>query len=140
MILLDTNVISEVMRPQPHPAVLAWLDDQVAETLYLSSITLAEVLFGIEAMPAGRRKNALAETFAGICAIFDQRMLVFDAEAARRYAGLAVKARAAGKGFPLPDGHIAAIAAAKGFQVASRDTAPFHAAGVSVIDPWGHAA
>jgi predicted nucleic acid-binding protein len=136
MILLDTNVVSEVMRPQPSPAVLDWLDEQVAETLYLSSITLAEVLFGIEAMPAGRRKNALADAFAGICAIFDQRILVFDAEAARRYAGLAVKARAAGKGFPMPDGYIAAIATAKGFQVASRGTAPFYAAGVSVINPW----
>ena len=136
MILLDTNVVSEVMKPQPSPAVLDWLDEQVAETLYLSSITLAEVLFGIEAMPAGRRKNALADAFAGICAIFDQRILVFDAEAARRYAGLAVKARAAGKGFPVPDGYIAAIATAKGFQVASRGTAPFYAAGVSVINPW----
>lgn len=136
MILLDTNVVSEVMKPKPSPAVLDWLDEQVAETLYLSSITLAEVLFGIEAMPAGRRKNALADAFAGICAIFDQRILVFDAEAARRYAGLAVKARAAGKGFPVPDGYIAAIATAKGFQVASRDTAPFYAAGVSVINPW----
>ena len=105
----------------------------------MSSITLAEVLFGIEAMPAGRRRNTLAETFAGICAIFDQRILVFDAEAAPRYAGLAVKART-GKGFPVPDGYIAAIAAAKGFQVASRDAAPFRTAGVSVIDPWEYAA
>lgn len=136
MILLDTNVISEVMRPQPHPAVLAWLDGQVAETLYLSSVTLAEVLFGIEAMPAGRHRNALAETFAGVCTAFDRRVLAFDAEAARHYAGLAVKARVAGKGFPVPDGYIAAIAAAKGFQVVSRDTAAFHAAGVPVINPW----
>ena len=105
----------------------------------MSSITLAEVLFGIEAMPAGRRRSTLAETFAGICAIFDQRILVFDAEAAPRYAGLAVKART-GKGFPVPDGYIAAIAAAKGFQVASRDAAPFRAAGVSVIDPWEYSA
>jgi hypothetical protein len=71
-----------------------------------------------------------------ICAIFDRRILVFDEEAARRYAGLAAKARTAGKRFPVPDGYIAAIATAKGFQVASRDTAPFHAAGVSVINPW----
>ncbi|TIW19484.1 MAG: type II toxin-antitoxin system VapC family toxin [Mesorhizobium sp.] len=135
MILLDTNVVSEVMRAEPHPAVLAWLDDQAAETLYLSSVTLAEMLFGIEAMPAGRRKNALAEAFAAICAVFDQRILAFDAEAARRYADLAVKARTAGKGFPVPDGYIAAIAAARGFRVASRDTAPFHAAGVQIINP-----
>ncbi|TPN79512.1 type II toxin-antitoxin system VapC family toxin [Mesorhizobium sp. CU2] len=138
MILLDTNVVSEVMRPQPHPPVLAWLDEQVAETLYVSSVTLAEVLFGIEVMPAGRRKNSLAETFAGICAAFDQRILAFDAEAARRYASLAARARAAGKGFPVADSYIAAIAAAKGFQVASRDTGAFHAAGVPVVDPWEH--
>ena len=139
MILLDTNIVSEVMRVEPHPAVLTWLDDQAAETLYLSSVTLAEVLFGIEAMPGGRRKNALAEAFAGICAVFDQRILAFDAEVARHYAALAVKARTAGKGFPIPDGYIAAIAAARGLRVASRDTAPFHAAGVPVIDPWGDA-
>ena len=136
MILLDTNVVSEAMKPEPHQAVLTWLNNQAEETLYLSSVTLAEVLFGIEAMPAGRRKAALAETFAGVCAVFDRRILPFDAEAARHYAGLAVKARAAGKGFPVPDGYIAAIASAKGFHVASRDTAPFHAAGVPVIDPW----
>ncbi len=140
MILLDTNVVSEVMRPQPHPAVLAWLDHQVAETLYLSSVTLAEMLFGIEAMPMGRRQTILAETFDGICEAFDQRILAFDTEAARRYAGLAARARAAGKGFPVPDGYIAAIAAAKGFQVASRDAGPFHAAGVPVINPWENAA
>src|SRR5882757_2848102 len=130
MIVLDTNVISEMMRPEPNPAVLAWLDSQAAETLYISSVTLAEVLYGIEAMPEGRRKNALAETFAGICAVFEQRTLAFDAEAARCYGGLAVKARLAGKGFPVPDGYIAANAAAKGFHVASRGTAPLHAAAV----------
>ncbi|RUW23838.1 type II toxin-antitoxin system VapC family toxin [Mesorhizobium sp. M4B.F.Ca.ET.215.01.1.1] len=136
MIVLDTNVVSEVMRPQPHPAVLAWLDDQAAETLYISSVTLAEVLFGIEVMAAGRRKNALAEAFAGIRAVFEQRVLPFDAQAARQYAGLAPKARAAGKGFPIPDGYIAAIAAAKGFRVASRDVSAFHAAGIPVVNPW----
>jgi predicted nucleic acid-binding protein len=115
---------------------LTWFDNQATETLYLSSVTIAEILFGIEAMPASRRKAALAETFAGVCAVFDRRILAFDAEAARHYADLAVKARAAGKGFPVPDGYIAAIASAKGLHVASRDTAPFHAAGVPVIDPW----
>ena len=136
MILLDTNVVSEAMKPEPHQLVLTWLDHQAAETLYLSSVTIAEILFGIEATPAGRRKAALAETFAGVCAVFDRRILPFDAEAARHYVDLAVKARAVGKGFPVPDGYIAAIASAKGFHVASRDTAPFHAAGVPVIDPW----
>ncbi len=87
-------------------------------------------------MPAGRRRTALAETFAGVCSVFDRRILPLDAEAARHYVGPAVKARAAGKGLSVTDGYIAAIASAKGFHVASRDTAPFHAAGVPVIDPW----
>lgn len=97
-------------------------------------MTLAEVLFGIEVMAAGRRKNALAEAFAGIRAVFEQRVLPFDAQAARQYAGLAAKARAAGKGFPIPDGYIAA--AAKGFRVASRDVSAFHAAGIPVVNPF----
>jgi predicted nucleic acid-binding protein len=136
MIVLDTNVVSEAMKPEPHPAVRAWLNEQIAETLYLSSVTLAELLFGIGAIPAGRRKNLLAETLNGLLDLFGERVLAFDTEAARRYAELAVKARTAGKGFPTPDGYIAAIAAARGFIVATRDTGPFEAAGLNVINPW----
>jgi predicted nucleic acid-binding protein len=136
MILLDTNVISEAMKPLPHPAVQAWLDDQAAETLYLSSVTLAELLFGIGALPAGRRKDALTQTLDGLLVLFRDRMLAFDSDAARHYADLAVAARTAGKAFSTPDGYIAAIAAARGFGVATRDVNPFRAAGVKVIDPW----
>ena len=136
MIVLDTNVISEAMKPSAHPAVSAWLNAQVAETLYLSSVTLAELLYGIGALPEGRRKNALASTLDGLLELFGSRVLPFDTEAARCYAQLATRARAAGKGFPTPDGYIAATAVARGFAVASRDTSPFAAAGVSVINPW----
>jgi toxin FitB len=136
MILLDTNVVSEAMRPEPNPAVRDWLDEQAATTLYLSSITQAELMFGIGVLPKGRRKDRLAATFDDVLALFDGRILPFDANAARLYAVLAVKARAAGKGFPPHDGYIAAIAAAKGFVVASRDTSPFKAADIAVIDPW----
>ena len=83
MIVLDTNVVSEAMKPQPHPAVQAWLDQQVAQTLYLSSITLAELWFGIGALPAGRRKDALAQTLEGLLPLFEGRILAFDTEAAR---------------------------------------------------------
>jgi len=83
----------------------------VAETLYLSSVTLAELLFGIGALPDGRRKKALTETLDGVLELFGDRVLPFDTGAAQQYANLAVKARAAGKGFPTPDGYIAAIAA-----------------------------
>jgi toxin FitB len=136
MIVLDTNVVSEAMKPEPLPAVRAWLDRQAAETLYLSSVTVAELLFGIATLSDGKRKNMLAETVEGLLAIFRDRVLPFDIEAARRYAELATQARARGRGFPTPDGYIAAIAASRGFIVASRDVAPYAAAGVTVINPW----
>lgn len=136
MIILDTNVISEAMKPEPHPSVLAWLNDQAAETLYLSSVTLAEMLFGIAALPAGKRKDRLAQALDGLTGLFRDRVLPFDVDAARHYANLAVAARAGGRGFPTPDGYIAAIAASRGFIVASRDTAPYKAANVAVINPW----
>lgn len=136
MILLDTNVISEAMKPVPVDAVRAWLDEQAAETLYLSSVTIAELLYGIDALPAGKRKDRLTEALDGVMELFANRILPFDITAARHYADLAVKARTAGKGFPTPDGYIAAIAAARGFTVATRDTTAFDAAGVAVINPW----
>lgn len=115
MIVLDTNVLSETMKPTPSLAVRAWLNEQAAETLYLSSVTLAELMFGIGALPDGRRKAALTEMFGGLLALFGDRVLPFDVGAARHYADLAVRARTNGKGFPTPDGYIAAIAASKGF-------------------------
>ena len=124
MILLDTNVISEAIKLEPHSGVRDWLDAQAAETLFLSSVTVAELSFGIGALPAGRRKAALAAAFEGVLEVFAGRVLAFDTVAARR-------------GFPTPDGYIAAIAAAAGFAVASRDGSAFVAAGVRVIDPWG---
>jgi predicted nucleic acid-binding protein len=136
MILLDTNVVSEAMKPNPEPTVRSWLNDQVAETLYISSVTLAELLFGIGALPDGRRKQAISETLDGVLDLFGDRVLPFGSEAARHHAELALKARAAGKGFPTPDGYIAAIAASSGFTIATRDTSPFEAAGLTVINPW----
>jgi predicted nucleic acid-binding protein len=136
MILLDTNVVSEAMKPAPDESVQAWLDEQVAETLYISSITIAELMFGIGALPKGRRKDKLADALNGVIELFENRVLPFDIGAAQHYAGLAVKVRAAGKGFPTPDGYIAAIAASQGFVVATRDATAFHAAGLNVIDPW----
>lgn len=136
MIVLDTNVVSEAMKPSANPAVMAWLNAQPEETLFLSCITLAELMYGIGALPAGRRKDALATTLDGLLGLFGDRVLAFDAAAARCYAQLAIRAREAGKGFPTPDGYIAAIATARGFIVATRDTSPFAAAGLQVINPW----
>ena len=136
MILLDTNVVSEAMKPEPDPAVRSWLDEQTAETLFLSSVTIAELMFGIGSLPKGKRKDRLTAALDGMLDLLAGRILPFDTGAARRYADLAVKARAAGKGFPTPDGYIAAIAAAHNFAVASRDASAFAAAGLTVIDPW----
>jgi predicted nucleic acid-binding protein len=140
MILLDTNVVSEAMKPEPAAAVRAWLDAQAAETLHVSSVTIAELMFGIRALPNGRRKDKLTAALDGVLELFADRILPFDTRAARRYAELAVRARAAGRGFPTPDGYIAAIAAAHDFAVASRDMSAFTAAGLTVIDPWAIAA
>jgi predicted nucleic acid-binding protein len=136
MILLDTNVISEAMKPAPERAVRDWLDAQAAETLFLSSVTIAELSFGIAALPKGRRKDNLSAALDGLLELFAARILPFDTAAARRYGELAAKARIAGRGFPTPDGYIAAIAATLGFVVATRDASPFAAAGLKVINPW----
>ena len=136
MIVLDTNVVSEAMKPSPDPQVRLWLNDQIAENLYLSSVTLAELLFGIACLPDGRRKEALSGALDNLLRLFGNRVLSFDVDAAGNYARLAAKARLAGRGFSTPDGYIAAIAVSKGFRVASRDTGPFEAAGITVVNPW----
>jgi len=136
MIVLDTNVVSEAMKPNTDVAVRAWLNAQVSETLYLSTITLAEMLYGIHALPDGKRKERLAEALDDLLKLFTGRLLSFDADAAKQYAHRAVLAKKRGLGFPVPDGYIAAIAASRGFMVASRDIAPYEAGGVTVINPW----
>lgn len=137
MILVDTNVVSEPWKPRPDRQVLAWLDAQAVETLYLSAITVAELRFGIAVLPSGKRRRALDERMERtLLPLFAGRILAFDLAATKPYAELMARARAAGEAVGQSDGHIAAIAAAHGLIVASRDTAPFEAAGVAVINPW----
>lgn len=136
MIVLDTNVVSDSVSRTPHPRVRAWLDAQPTPTLFIASITVSELLFGVGSLPAGKRKDNLAAALADLLDVFDDRILPFDTLAARRHAELAVAARAAGRGFPMPDGYIAAIATVHGFAVATRDKTAFTAAGLTVLDPW----
>ncbi len=136
MILLDTNIISEAMKPEPNALVKEWLNKQHEETLFLSSVTHAELLFGIEVLPDGKRKTKLKTALNKLLSLFKDRTLSFDCNAAKSYSNLAVKARSSGKGFPTPDGYIAAIAVANKMLVATRDTGPFEAAQVSFINPW----
>ena len=140
MIVLDTNVVSEPMKPGGNATVLAWLDQQVADTLYLTATSLAELLVGIQALPNGKRKAELGTALADLMTgLFGPRILAFDQHAAMAYAQLVSRARAAGHAISVADGQIAAIAAANGFAVATRDTFPFLAAGVPVVNPWNEA-
>lgn len=137
MIVLDTNVLSEPMRPSPERAVVSWLDDQAVETLYVTTITLAEMRFGIAVLPKGKRRDRLSARFENdVLPAFGDRVLSFDEPASAQYSQLRARARAAGAAVGTTDAYIAAIAAAREFSVATRDTAPFIAAGVRVIDPF----
>ncbi|MDR1461719.1 MAG: type II toxin-antitoxin system VapC family toxin [Azoarcus sp.] len=137
MILLDTNVVSEPMKAAGDANVLAWLDAQHIETLYLSTISLAELRFGIAVLPDGKRKNTLHSRLEErILPLFSGRILPFDAEASRAYAMLRARARSAGQAIAPEDGYIAATAVTRGFSVATRDVSPFDAVGLTVINPW----
>lgn len=137
MIVLDTNVVSEALKPGRDPAVIAWLDQQSVETLFLSATSLAELLIGIAIMPDGKRKSTISAALDSlITRLFDTRILPFDEGAAMAYSQLVSAARAQGKAISMPDGQIGAIASVHNFSVATRDLAPFQALGVPVIDPW----
>lgn len=137
MIVLDTNVISELWKAEPDSNVLAWIDAQVVETLYLSTVTVAEIRFGVATMPKGKRRAVYQERLEReVLPAFSGRILSFDLDASRAYADLMANAREAGKAIGLADGYIAATAAARGLMVATRDIGPFEAAGLKVINPW----
>ena len=137
MILLDTNVISEPLKSAADLNVLAWIDAQIIETLYLSTISLAELRFGIAVLPDGKRRDTLTVSLERrVVPLFAGRILSFDEAASQAYATLRTRARAAGQAIAPADGYIAAIAASQGFAVATRDTSPFEAAQLTVINPW----
>ncbi len=137
MIILDTNVVSEPMRPHGNPAVREWLDRQSAETLYLTATSLAELLVGIQLLPKGRRRENLFATLSALVdRLFGPRILSFDHQAAVAYAALVTRARVKGRSISVADGQIAAIAEVHGFTIATRDTAPFRAVGANVLNPW----
>jgi len=141
VIILDTNVISEPMGSTPDPRVLAWIDSQNFETLHLTAVTVGELRYGLAILPAGRRRDALTERLEKhTLPLFEGRILPYDLEATAQYAHLMSTARASGLAIAIADGMIAATAAAAGFTVATRDTSPFAAAGVPVIDPWQQSA
>jgi hypothetical protein len=137
MIILDTNVLSEVMRPAPSVRVLEWLAKESALTVFTTTIAMAEILCGIELLPKGRRRAALAsaaeamfeEDFAG-------RILPFDNDAARAFPKIAAARRGSGRPITRFDAQIAAIARSRSAAIATRNTGDFEECGVTVLNPW----
>ncbi len=137
MIILDTNVVSGLMRPNPSPIVVDWVAAQAAPDLYLSTVSEAELLYGVEILPAGRRRDRLLEEVMGMLQEdFDGRILPFDSAAARAYAVVAAARRAAGRPINHADCQIAAIARCRGASVATRDVDDFEGIRIELINPW----
>ncbi|SAL76180.1 twitching motility protein PilT [Caballeronia arvi] len=121
----------------PNMKVVEWIDAQPVQTLYLSAITVAEMRWGVAQLPAGKRRDTLsAKLEEGLLPLVASRVLPFDIDCAQSYADLMTKARAEGRGIALADGLIAAVATANSLTVATRDTSPFRAAGLTVLNPW----
>ena len=137
MYVLDTNVVSELMRPAPDPSVEAWVAKHPAAHLYLSSIGEAELRYGVAIMPAGRRREALAAAVDGLVREdFAGRVLPFDSAAAHAYAEIAAARRRAGRPVSQADCQIAAIAHARGLALATRNVRDFAGMGIEIADPW----
>ena len=140
MLLLDTNVVSELMLDSPNPAILTWMDDLPFGELFVTAVTEAEIRTGIAFLPEGARRRGLLDaverTLGGL---FADRVLPFDSSAARAYADIAAARRSAGRPISQPDCQIAAIALARGMAVATRNVRDFSETGVDVTDPWAGA-
>ncbi len=137
MWILDTNVLSELMRPRPEPAVVAWLDTQAPESLWTTRVTVFEVRFGLALMPEGRRRQALHEAFELLLAEdLAGRVLDFDSPAAIEAAGLAAQRQQSGRPVDWRDTQIAGIARARRGALVTRNLRHFEDAGVRCLDPW----
>ena len=139
MIVLDTNVVSEVMRPVPAPTVLDWFANRFAADLYLPAIVEAELRFGILLLPEGKRRDGLAAALEDMIEDdFADRVLPFDSLAARSYAAIAAQRRRTGRAVKEADYQISAIAASRGAAMATRNVKDFEGAGIEILNPWEH--
>ena len=137
MIILDTNVLSALMQQTPVPQVVAWLDDQPAESIWLSSITLFEARYGLALLASGQRKNILKERFEELLQKdLQNRVLLFDANAATQAAELAAQRKARGRPVDMRDTFIAGIALARRATLATRNMRHFDDLSVPVVNPW----
>lgn len=139
MIVVDTNVISEAMKPVSDEGVARWLRRQPLDTLYVTAITKAELLYGLALMPDGKRKRHLAETIQLVLGRYVVNpILAFTDDAALPYARLSARRRLLGRPIREMDGQIAAIASLHGFAVATRNTGDFEDCGIRLVNPWTH--
>jgi predicted nucleic acid-binding protein len=139
VIILDTNVLSELMVPIPSTVVLRWLAAQPSSSLFTTTITEAEILYGLELLPRGKRRLALQ---TAVDAMFEEdfsdRILPFDSDAARVYPQISAYRRASGRPIAQLDAQIAAIASSRGAALATRNARDFEHCGISVLNPWDH--
>ena len=137
MIVLDTNVVSELMRPSPATAVVAWLGQQARGSLTTTAVTVAEIGFGLARLPAGRRATQLQQVAVDVLAAFPGQVLAFDAAAAALYGEIAAARERAGNLVDALDAQIAAICRSCAATLATRNTKDFVDTGVELLDPWG---
>lgn len=137
MIILDTNVLSELMRPKPSPAVVAWVGEQLGPELFTTVVTEAEIFYGIESLAKGKRRKALLEAAE---AMFTEelagRVFSFESDAARVFSRIAAQRRALGRPISHADAQIAAIAQVRKAKLATRNLDDFRDCGIDVVDPW----
>ncbi|MYA70885.1 type II toxin-antitoxin system VapC family toxin [Candidatus Poribacteria bacterium] len=139
MIVLDTNVVSELMRDRPQQAVRAWFRAQSASSLFVTTVTEAEILTGIALLPDRRRRRSLSEAAARVFAVLlAGRILVFDSDASNIYAEIFAQRHATGRPISQADCQIAAIARSREAAIATRNITDFEEVGVELIDPWAH--
>ena len=139
MILLDTNVVSEVMRVAPAPDVLKWLNDSDASDLYLSTITIAEISYGLQILPEGGRRTAIGERFEQFVEQgFSHRVLSFDEPAAFIYGQIMAGRKRIGRPMSVPDGQIASVARTHNLVVATRNVVDFEETGIELVNPWDY--
>jgi len=138
MIVLDTNVLSELLRANPEPGVMEWLSDQPRASVFTTTITRGEVLYGIRVLPAGRRRDRLWDAATKIFEVdFDGQVLSFDSAAADEFAEISAARRTAGRPIAQLDAQIAGITRSRGAQLATRNIRDFEKCGFEVINPWG---
>lgn len=137
MVLLDTNILSALMSPKPHHEVVEWLDTQDPVSVFISSVTIAEISYGLESLPVGKRRRQLSDAFERFLALgFLDRNLDFDYKAAKNYGRLMAFRNRAGRPMSLADGQIAAIAKANGLVLATRNVKDFLDCGLVIVNPY----